>query len=57
VSAFCFCYPPTGVYNALVDLLNATYPDILSKAAMLLDAEEMEGFTKHASEIKSKKVF
>ena len=47
----------TGVHNALVDLLNATYPDILSKAAMLLDAEEMEEFTKHANEIKSKKVF
>ena len=47
----------TGVYNALVDLLNATYSDILSKTAMLLDAEEMEEFTKYANEIKSKKVF
>ena len=44
-------------HNALINLLNTTYPTILSKAAMLLDGEEVDGLIKHSHEIKSKKVY
>lgn len=43
--------------NALVDLINATYPDILKTASILLDADEIEASVKSSHEIKSKKVF